>query len=173
MRKEQEAARQKTAAARLATKPIAKKPVATKKATGITISKKPAATETSLNSNECAEKERLVTSMGFSSDMAKAALQKYDWDPQRAINFLLSNPGTSSMTMAPPKTNTMAPPPGLSKPQIQSTAHEVGLKGTRTMAPPPGIKVSSVQSEKPQKIKMNEPLKVTEQGRRQFLESLD
>ena len=41
--------REKTAAARLATKPIAKKPVATKKATGITISKKPAATETSLN----------------------------------------------------------------------------------------------------------------------------
>ena len=48
LRKEQEAARQKTAAARLATKPIAKKPVATKKATGITISKKPAATETTV-----------------------------------------------------------------------------------------------------------------------------
>jgi hypothetical protein len=168
LRKEQEAARQKAAAAKskpsVAGKKSVKSPTTSKKSSGISIGKKPSAKPIDSNSGSTDKDrvERLVTSMGFSSDMAKEALQKYDWDPQRAINFLLANPspinaskGKSNlaMTMAPPpkpKSNTMAPPPGFGKPKSKSNEvklnvqNNIGVKGT--IAPSPGIKIEAPAS---------------------------
>ena len=156
LRKEQEEARQRAAAARLAPKPLVKKPVAAKKATGISISKKSVAAGTDLTSKEEAEKTRLVTSMGFSAELANEALRKYDLDPQRAINFLLSNPGAgaAAMTMAPPKANTMSPPPGLTKPKSQMMAPPPGMK------PPASVEQKSEKS-KQQQVEKNESSKIS------------
>lgn len=137
LRKEQEAARQKAAAAKLTQKTVTKKPT-TKKNTGISISKKkPAGTKPNLDSDENAEKVRLVVGMGFSSEMAKQALEKYDWDPQRSINYLLSNPSSGGMKMAPPTIGTMAPPPEFSKPP------------TKPPPSPKSEKLSTVKNPKP------------------------
>jgi hypothetical protein len=83
LRKEQEAARQKAATAKskpsVAGKKSVKSPTTSKKSSGISIGKKPSAKPIDSNSGSTDKDrvERLVTSMGFSSDMAKEALQKY------------------------------------------------------------------------------------------------
>lgn len=123
LKKEQEAARQKAAAAKLAPKPAVK---AQKKTVTLDL-KKPSKKPTT-NKAEDEEKERLVVSMGFSSERAKVALKNNNGDVQAAINELLSSPSPdTSMTMAPP--STMTPPPGYNN--AKSTS---GVQGS--WAPP-------------------------------------
>ncbi len=165
LRKEAEAARQKAAAAKLRTKANA----TTKKTTGVSLNINTKKKAVTIAKNEITgvqqvpvqgpsqseqnEKERLVVSMGFSSDKAKFALQKHKWDVQAAINDLLSNPNMGGSESGG---GTMAPPPGLgpSKPKAKSSTSEKataslggigGVKGI--MAPPPGMAKPKSQSQ--------------------------
>lgn len=113
------------------------------------------------NSKEEIEKIQLVTSMGFTSEQAKLALQKNSWDVQLAIDNLLTSGGNivqqetskpSSVGVA--VVNKMAPPPGWGKPKESTTQPKVSSIGKGgKMAPPPGWG-------KPQAMKNNQP-KVT------------
>ena len=109
------------------------------------------------NNNQDAEKERLVTSMGFSTDQAKLALERNSWNVEMAINDLLSaniQEGSRDNKKLPkPKTDSkknnlivkggvMAPPPGWGKPDSSNSdtsakKNNSVVKGG-VMAPPPG-----------------------------------
>jgi len=132
LKKEQEAGRQRGAVEKLAPKPAIETYSAAKK--NVTIST-PCKSE-SATSKEESEKERLVVSMGFSSESAKDALKKNGWDVQRAINHLLTSPNVGSIAMAPPPSTTMAPPPGLGKAKGNGSS-TAGVKGTWAPPPPP------------------------------------
>lgn len=83
----------------------------TKKVVDFSISKSNPAVSISASEKEKLEKERLITSMGFSIEDAKLALTKYNWDVESAINDLLSGPslGTKATTMAPPSEPALLP----------------------------------------------------------------
>jgi elongation factor 1 alpha-like protein len=135
LRREQEAARQRAAAAKLA--PKIKKAPAAKKSVTISLSGK----SQSGTSKEDTEKERLVVSMGFSTERSKDALKKNGGDVELAINYLLTSPEIGNMTMAPPPSKTMAPPPGLARADADKLS-TAGVKGT--WAPPPAATKPSI-----------------------------
>eukprot|EP00557_Chaetoceros_sp_GSL56_P014683 CAMPEP_0176479116 /NCGR_PEP_ID=MMETSP0200_2-20121128/1565_1 /TAXON_ID=947934 /ORGANISM="Chaetoceros sp., Strain GSL56" /LENGTH=306 /DNA_ID=CAMNT_0017875133 /DNA_START=11 /DNA_END=931 /DNA_ORIENTATION=+ len=75
----------------------------------------PSSSSYGISDKERIEKERLVISMGFTADKAKASLENHGWDVEQAIHELLLNsetPTNKGMTMAPPQA-LMPPPPGL------------------------------------------------------------
>ena len=132
LRKEQEVATQRIAAEKLAPKHAVQKTPASKKIVPISSLGK----SQSGTSKEETEKERLVVSMGFSTESAKDALEKNGWDVQRAINRLLTSPDASNMTTVLPPPATMAPPPGLGMAKTKTNGSPTaGVKGT--WAPPP------------------------------------
>jgi Translation elongation factor EF-1alpha (GTPase) len=104
----------------------------------------------SILDKERTEKERLVISMGFTSDKARASLENHGWDVQQAINDLLSNPEISndkSMTMAPPP-KFMPPPPALGDHQGRNATLEFRVGTTKKdkkieTSEFPSVKVSS------------------------------
>ena len=76
-------------------------------------------------SKEETEKERLVVSMGFSTESAKDALEKNGWDVQRAINHLLTSPDAINTTTVLPPPATMAPLPGFATPVPRSPTESI------------------------------------------------
>lgn len=80
------------------------------------------------------EKEMLVTSMGFTSEKAQAALQRSSWDVEMAINDLLSSNNGQEENGQQESPGTFSPPPEFSK----STSTMATTSKKTTMAPPPG-----------------------------------
>ena len=135
LRKEEEAERErkKKEAALLARLKTDKNNASTKRTNGKvdTSSKLNGSTAPQISERERNEKERLVTCMGFSSDEAREALSRNQWDAQKAINDLLTGAGGSSGLSGPSKGGVMAAPPGFSKPNLDTTVKMAPLEKTK------------------------------------------
>ena len=131
IRKEEEAERErkkKEAAA------VARLKTANNVSTKKSVSKGPTSIKSNgpqISERERNEKERLVTCMGFSSDEAREALSRNQWDAQKAINDLLTGAGGSSGLSGPSKGGVMAAPPGFSKPNLDTTVKMAPLEKTK------------------------------------------
>ena len=138
----------------------------------------PAGKQQSTN-KEQSEKERLVVSMGFTSQQARDALERHSWDVELAINSLLSSPvPATSSTLTPPGFNTnshntvrfskdieskqpsgvMAPPPGWSKPTTDTIKNidKSSKKESKSKDPKVAIITNTTSNQKKRKDKTNE-----------------
>lgn len=109
-----------------------KKKVGTPSISMNTTIKKPSGVSKNPNNNEDAEKEREVTSMGFSSAQARLALERNSWDLEMAVNELLN----SNVQEDSDKNKKLSSSSPVSKPKSKTDVKKKDVSGV--MAPPPG-----------------------------------